>query len=156
MYTLASASQSEVMYPSKPQASRATLLSSQLFAHEGMPLTSSGLGLGLVLGLVLGLGVGLGLELGLGLGLTSLYEHMRPETLPFSTHACAEGGGRAGGRGPKGSPRGGCLQVMGRRAVRVAWKGSKKESRRRGEQVRGAVQGHGAGAGCRGRVQGQG
>ena len=36
--------------------------------------------------------------------------------------------------------------------MRVAWKRSKKE----GEQVRGAVQGHSAGAGCRGRGQGQG
>ena len=42
--------------PSKPQASRATVVSSQLLAHEGMPLTS-------------------------------LYEHMSPETLPFSKHA---------------------------------------------------------------------
>ena len=42
--------------PSKPHASRATVVSSQLLAHEGMPLTS-------------------------------LYEHMSPETLPFSTHA---------------------------------------------------------------------
>jgi hypothetical protein len=39
--------------------------------------------------------------------LTSLYEHMSPETLPFSTHAwrgrraLREAGAGAGGRGPK-------------------------------------------------------
>ena len=60
--------------PSKPHASRATVVSSQLLAHEGMPLTS-------------------------------LYEHMSPETLPFSKHAWRRRRARVDGF-PRCGPRG--------------------------------------------------